>query len=66
MEDLRTLRLTQVFMAEMRLLGQPQGTWVSYGTLRLASRYLDKLWNTWVNPKVFVSAMEHLGQPQGF
>jgi hypothetical protein len=65
-------------MAKMRLLDQPHGTWVSLETLKIASRYLDHIWNTWVSLKVldqlwntwvslnvFKSAMEHMGQPQG-
>jgi hypothetical protein len=48
-------------MAEMTLLCQPYGTWISLETLKLASRYLDQLCNTWVNLKVFRSAIEHLG-----
>jgi hypothetical protein len=50
-------------MAKIRLLGQPQGTWVGLETLKVPSRYMDQLWNTWVSLKVFRSAMEHLGQP---
>jgi hypothetical protein len=48
------------FMAKIRLLGQPQGTWVILETNKLASRYLDQLFNTWVILKVFRMAMEHL------
>jgi hypothetical protein len=49
-------------MAEMRLLSQPHGTWVCLETLKLASRYLDQLENSWVSLKVFFkSAIEHLG-----
>jgi hypothetical protein len=67
--DPSTLRLTWVlqgwprcFVAKMRLLDQPHGTWVSLETLKLASRDLDHLWNTWVSLKVFFrSAIEHLG-----
>jgi hypothetical protein len=53
------------FMAKIRLFGQPQGTWVSLETNKLASRYLDKLFNTWIILEVFGMAMEHLVQPQG-
>jgi hypothetical protein len=48
-------------MAEMSLLCQPHGTWISLDTLKLALRYLEQLWNTWVNLKIFRSAIEHLG-----
>jgi hypothetical protein len=39
---------------------------LSVSWLTQVPRYLDQLQNTWVSLKVFRSAMEHLGQPQGF
>jgi hypothetical protein len=47
----------------MKHLGQPQGTLVSYRTHNLASRFLHQLRNTWVRFKVFRAL--GLGQPQG-
>jgi hypothetical protein len=52
-------------MAKIRLLDQPHVTWVSLETLKLASKYLDNIWNTWVILKVFKSAIKHLVHPQG-
>jgi hypothetical protein len=49
----------------MEHFGQSHGFYISLGTLGLASKFLDQLWNTWVSLKVFGSDMEHLGQPQG-
>jgi hypothetical protein len=53
-------------MAKMRLLGRPQGTWVSLKILKLASRYMDQLKNTWVSLKVFRSAMDNLWSASRF
>jgi hypothetical protein len=62
MEHLVSLK---VLGSVMEHLGQPKGTWISYGTLGSASSFLDQSWNTWVSLKVLGPSMEHLGQPQG-
>jgi hypothetical protein len=50
----------------MEHMGQPQGTWISYEHLGKSQGFLDQLWKTWVSLKVLGSAMEHVGQPEGF
>jgi hypothetical protein len=55
----------RVLGSAMEHLDQPQGSWIRHGTLRLASRYLDHLWNTCVSLKVLGSSLKLSSKHEG-